>query len=238
MDETFYKEFSEIVKKRDISLNPNYINKIAEYFYLIDTNNKEYNLTGYKKLEDFVDFHLLDSLSISKLMNLEDKSTLIDVGTGAGIPGIILKLIKPDIKLVLIESVKKKTKFLEKVKYELSLQETTILRDRAETIGQNSIWRETADITIARALSSFSTAIELLVPLTKINGIIILPRGINEDKRDENRLIELLGCELVECQNYQIPRRENPFRLLIIKKMHSTSEIYPRKPGQIKKRPL
>lgn len=235
----FTLRFQEILHRRSIALMDAVQQRIGDYFYALHAANQTTNLTGYSSLEDFVDFHLIDTLALLNLIQFPPMVRVTDVGSGAGIPGLLVKLFRNDLLICLIESNQKKSSFLQTICREQKLEDIEILPQRAEEVAHDIQFRERSDFVIARALGSFSTALELTAGFARPGGWIVLPRGGEETiENDQLPCIPILGCQLEKSVSYQIPRRDTPFQAIFIKKIENLSEKYPRKPGQIRKRPL
>lgn len=234
----FMNEFFSLTDSQASTLDRDRLSAAGEFFYLLHQENKIHNLTGYKTLEEYVIFHFIDTLKLLQTIEFQLNSQITDVGTGAGIPGLLLKILRPDLRVCLIESIKKKAAFLCMIKKHFGYSDCHILPDRAETFAHVEIWREKSDYVMARALSSLSNSLELTCPFAKIGGLIILPRGSKEEEDEKSTAETLLGCSLHQEIRYILPTRDKFHRMLIYKKDVSTNKKYPRKPGHIKKRPL
>lgn len=233
----FLEQFREHLERRSIDLPVESREPIGLYFYLLDQVNKLTNLTGYKDVDDYIDFHLVDTMKILDIIHPHEGASLTDVGTGAGIPGLIIGILRPDINVNLIETIAKKTRFLNFAVEQISLKNCKVIKNRAEEMALDFLWRERSDICVARALGSFSNTLELTAGFVRKGGIIALPRGL-DDEIDENApCINELGCVLDKKVEYQIPRRKR-FQVVLLKKVENLQPKYPRKPGQIRKRPL
>ncbi|MBD3267583.1 16S rRNA (guanine(527)-N(7))-methyltransferase RsmG [bacterium] len=234
----FTTRFQTLAVHQNIDISNEKLEKIAEFFFLLHEQNRIHNLTGYKETEDLFFFHFMDSLILYNHLNLKPNSLLTDVGTGAGIPGLILKFLYPNLILYLIESVRKKAAFLVEMKSYFNMRNCHILAERSEIISQNNTHREKSDIVTARALGPLSTTLELTCPLAKKEGHIFLPRGSREDDFEKSQAELTLGCSFEKEIPYTLPGRDRNHRILIYKKNQKTDDKYPRKPSQIKKRPL
>lgn len=225
--------------RNNIRLQPEALNRIGRFFHLLEQANRVVNLTGYSNLVDWIDFHLLDAIQIVERVHIPQEANVFDIGAGAGLPGVLIKCIRPDIRLIAVESVKKKADFIQSALQELGNEGDKVIAERAEVAAQRSNLRESGEIAIARALGSLSVSMELTAGFVRIGGRVILPRG--ERKPTEglpDRFQEALGCSLVSMLEYRLPRRDSPFFLYEYEKTASLDAKYPRKPAQIKKRPL
>lgn len=233
----FFTFFNKALQERTLFKEIENLDKITHYFFLLYHENLKKNLTGYKEVDDFIDFHLVDVVRILKIISPKRDSIVFDVGTGAGIPGLIMGLIQNDLKINLIEKNKKKSTFLELAINECDIKNISVIKERAEDAAHDFRYREKGDIVIARALGPLSLSLELTAGFVRVGGEIYLPRGEREII-DEKKIYEILGCELADIVEYTLPRREKAFMIEIYKKNHPILEKYPRKPGHIKKRPL
>lgn len=234
---SFSKQFNIIFQSKEIHLDQKAIVNCAQYLYLLKLENEKHNLTGYKTLEEFIDFHLLDTLHILKFMKPPKNSTIIDIGTGAGIPGVLIGCIQPDIEIILIESIKKKCNFLHLVSDNIPHLKLKILCDRAETLAHNESFREKYEFTVTRALGNLSKSLELTAGLTKVDGYIFLPRG-TANQEDSIHAEKELHCQRENTSYYSLKGRKDAFLIHKYRKTETLPEKYPRKPGQIKKHPL
>ncbi|MDX9753244.1 MAG: 16S rRNA (guanine(527)-N(7))-methyltransferase RsmG [bacterium] len=234
----FIQEFLHKAATADSSLTQDRLQAAAEFFYLLQQANQIHNLTGFHTLDEFYTFHFCDTLHLFHHLELNEDTVLTDIGTGSGIPGFLLKLLYPPMQVCLVESIQKKIQFLTEMREHFRLERCHLLADRAETLAHLPSWREQSSIVVARALSSLSSALELTCPFARIGGVIALPRGSRVDAFEQSQAEIPLGCVLQKEIHYSLPQRDTRHRLLIYKKMEKTPVKYPRKPGQIKKRPL
>jgi len=230
-------------QKMGININNEQIRKFSRYLELLVQWNQKINLTSLKNPQEIIIKHFLDSIScvkvINKYINTEGIS-VIDVGTGAGFPGIPIKIICPSIRLSLLEARKKKTRFLEKVTEEMNFQQVEILNGRAETFGKCPDYREKYDITISRAVAPLNILSEYCLPLVRVGGLFVAQKGRSYKKETEKsfKTIQVLGGELIGVENVRIPFIDQERHLLLIKKIKGTPSKYPRKEGFPQKRPL
>jgi 16S rRNA (guanine527-N7)-methyltransferase len=216
--------------------------KQFELYYreLIDWN-KRISLTSITGYEDVQIKHFLDSLTISRAVDLKKKGLrVVDVGTGAGLPGMPLKIVFPHIRLTLIEATIKKTKFLEQVISKLDLKEVEVIASRAETAAHNDNYREKFDVVISRALSSLPALAELMLPFCNTGGCCIAPKKGDIDKEVEQskKAITLMGGTLKGLNKVDLNEFSDDRILVIISKVKSTPVEYPRRPGMPGKRPI
>ncbi len=234
-----YREFLNHLELRAITLPQNSMDNIFHYFFELLMENEYNNLTGYHTIEEMIDYHLCDTLNLINICEFPENSIITDVGSGAGIPGLIIHLIRPDIQVFLIESIQKKVNFFNSFIKRYTFTRCIPVCNRAEVIAHDPVYREKSDIATARALAPLTQTLELTSAFSKVGGRIILPRGSSSIKEsDTNNAEKILGVQLENRIPYSIPGRDRPFYLYIFKKIKETSSIYPRKPGKIKKQPL
>jgi 16S rRNA (guanine527-N7)-methyltransferase len=202
--------------------------------------NQKMNLTSISAPEDIEIKHFIDSLTCLLAMDISRPITLIDVGTGAGFPGIPLKIICPAIKLTLVESVGKKAEFCQRMVTHLDLKQTIVLSNRIEDIGHDPNHREDYDYALARAVASLPTLVEYLLPLVKVNGHVIAQKGKNykDELDDAQKAIDVLGGETETTISLQLPFLNEDRNLVVLRKTHPTMSKYPRRPGIPSKKPL
>ncbi len=235
----FYLKFLSSLDRRKLSFDQMINDKLFLFFYHLLNQTQKYNLTGYNTIDDCIDFHLLDVLVMNSKIDSSSIRNMIDVGSGGGIPGIILSIFNKDISILLLESSKKKVLFLQMVIDRLSLENCSIVNERAEIAGCSKEFREKFDFATARAIGSLSLTLELTAPFSRLGGTILLPRG-NQSSRlaTKDYYQKTLGIILRDRLEYSLPRRDKKHRLLFFEKKKFTEKIYPRRFNQIKKRPL
>ena len=235
----FNQVYFDHIQKREIVLCPDARERIGAFFCLLSEENQRFNLTGYKNVGDFVDYHLLDTMTLLRNLEIPTRAIVTDVGSGAGVPGLLLKLLRPDLNLILIESIKKKASFLEKAAREFHLSDCVVLCDRAENLAHQIPYREKSDLVTARALASLSVTLELTAGFVRLGKELALFLGSEDALSAQNeKVAETLGCCRQKNIPYTLPNREQRFYIAVFHKISLTPELYPRKPGQIKKRPL
>lgn len=203
------------------------------YNYLIE-ENKKYNLTSITNKDEVFIKHFYDSKVLINYLDLKNKS-ILDIGSGAGFPGVVLKIEEPSINLSLIDSVSKKTIFLNNLKNELNL-EYNVINDRIENLDKNNKF----DIIVSRAVARLNILLELAIPYVKVNGYFVAYKGNNALKEVEeikNGLVKL-NSKIEKIVDFDLPNNYGKRYLIIIKKMKETNDIYPRIYSKIKKNPL
>lgn len=211
----------------------------AEEFYLymknlIEWNNK-INLTAIKEEKDIIIKHFIDSIVISQYIN---ENKVLDIGSGAGFPGIPLKIMNKDLDVTLIDSVNKKVTFLKDTIEKLKLKNIEAFHIRAEEMAHEKTHRETYDIVVSRAVANMSTLVEYMIPFIKVGGKCLCLKGPNseEEINSSKNAIKKLGGKIEKIINYKL--EENERCLIIISKIKSTEQTYPRKQGKALKEPL
>ena len=202
--------------------------------------NEKFNLTAIRDVEQIRNKHFLDSLTCVRAWGDNQPKSLIDVGTGAGFPGIPLKIIYPSMQLTLVESVGKKTKFCQHIVNILKLKHVDIIQDRAEVLGQNPKYREKYQWAVARAVANLPVLVEFLIPLVRLGGGVIAQKGESGPAETQNasNAIHILGGTLRQLFPVTIPGVVEERYLVIIDKKARTPKLYPRRPGIPAKQPL
>lgn len=202
--------------------------------------NTRFNLTAIRDSESIRCKHFLDSISCSLVIKENLPFRLIDVGTGAGFPGIPLKILYPKMSLTLVDSVGKKVEFCRHLANELELDRVEVLQSRAEDIGQLNAYREKFDWAVARAVANLPTLVEYLLPLIKVGGTMIAQKGENGpfETHSAARAIHLLGGQLRQLYKIELPGVVEDRYIIVIDKIATTPPQFPRRPGIPAKKPL
>jgi 16S rRNA (guanine527-N7)-methyltransferase len=234
------ESFVQSCKKLGVSVSDAQLSKFIRYRSMLLQWNERFNLTAIKS-EQGVDIrHFLDSLSLASLLGDMRGMHLVDVGSGAGFPGLPLKIIQPDLQLTLVESVQKKAGFMNQVIEELELTQCRVLSLRAEDLGRSTSGRERYDAAVARAVANLSVLVEYLLPLTRIGGFILAPKGkeAHRETQKAETAIQILGGRLQGIMQVEIPGLAEERYVVVIDKVAATPEKYPRRAGMAVKRPL
>ncbi len=226
-------EFIDHLKDLNIEITKKQLDNLNKYYNHLVEYNSKINITSIINKEDVYLKHFYDSLTLTKATDLTQNITVCDFGTGAGFPGLVLKIIFPNIKLTLIESITKKTKFLKEIVNLLNLEGIEIINDRVEIFAKNNINR--FDLVTCRAVSSLSIISELSLPMTKINGYFIPMKG--ELTEDISFLVKL-NSKVEKTYEFNLPIENSKRTLIKIKKLDKTNKIYPRDYKIIKEKPL
>jgi len=240
MEENELKELlRQGTKELGIPLDNTQIRLFSIYLNLLRNYNQKINITGIKTAQEIIIKHFLDSLTCSLGFNLSKEINIIDIGTGAGFPGLPLKICYPEINLTLLDSSEKCVEFLYQLKNNLQI-EFEILLGRAEDLGKKEKYRQGFDLVVARAVAKLNTLVEYTLPFLKKGGIFISQKGL--DIKDEliqaQRAIEILGGRLKEQKRIILPIIYEEKNLIILEKIKSTPLGYPRRPGMPEKKPL
>ncbi|NLK20584.1 MAG: 16S rRNA (guanine(527)-N(7))-methyltransferase RsmG [Epulopiscium sp.] len=222
------------------SLNNNQIKQFLDYKGLLLEWNEKMNLTAITEEKEIIIKHFLDSISVGGLFDFSSKVKVIDIGTGAGFPGIPLKITYPNIDITLLDSLNKRIEFLKEVVSRLSLMDVNAIHGRAEELGQDKDHRHSYDICVSRAVAHLSVLAEYTLPFIKIGGMFISMKSTNidEELRDSKKAIQVLGGELIDIKDIDIPFSDIRHRVLFIRKERPTPTKYPRKPGKPSKSPI
>ncbi|MCD8027474.1 MAG: 16S rRNA (guanine(527)-N(7))-methyltransferase RsmG [Erysipelotrichaceae bacterium] len=231
------KQFINELKKENITLTDKQLQQFELYYKTLIEWNQKMNLTAITKKEDVYLKHFFDSLTISFYHHI-DNQTLCDVGAGAGFPSIPLKIVYPNLKITIIDSLNKRITFLEHLVDVLNLEDVTLVHGRAEEYGKTH--RECFDIVIARAVARLDILDELCLPLVKVGGEFVALKGLNgeEELLKAEIGIEKLGGQIVLEEEFTLSNDNDHRYNLYIKKVSKTPHQYPRSFGQIKKKPL
>ena len=222
-------KFIEEIKKIDISINELQLKQLERYYEILLEYNKVMNLTGITIKEEVYLKHFYDSLTIAKVIDLNQYNTLCDVGTGAGFPGLVIKIIYPNLKVTLLDSLNKRLNFLNIVIKELNLKDIETIHIRAEE------YKKQFDIVVARAVAPLNILLEYCIPITKVNGYFIAMKGKNEEA---NNALKELNSEIIETNSFLLPIEQSNRTIIKIKKIKETNKKFPRKYSEIKKNPL
>lgn len=236
--EEFAQKMKEYSNEIGIQLNEEQIDQFYTYMRLLLEWNEKINLTAITEPEEIIRKHFMDSITISKY--IERNKKVIDVGTGAGFPGIPLKIIRRDIDILLLDSLNKRIHFLDEVIKKLELSHIQTIHARVEEFGKNKVYRESFDIATSRAVANLSTLSEYFIPLVKVNGTCISMKGSNVEKEVEQSksAISILGGKIEKIEKFTLPKSDIARSIILITKVKNTPLKYPRKPGTPEKEPL
>ena len=236
--EDFIYKMQEKSKDLGVRFSVEQTEQFFEYMNLLIEWNEKMNLTAITEPEDIILKHFIDSITILK--EIKEDVKLVDVGTGAGFPGIPISIMKPSIKVTLVDSLNKRLMFLQEVADKLNLKNINMLHMRAEELGQNKKYRESFDIATSRAVANLSTLSEYLIPLVKVNGKVISMKASSaqEEIKQANNAINVLGGAIKKIEEFNLPQSDIGRTIIVINKIKHTPEKYPRKSGIPSKEPL
>ena len=228
--------FIEELKLINISLTQNQLDQLNEYYNLLIEYNKVMNLTGITDYEEVYLKHFYDSLTLAKVIDLNSINSLCDIGTGAGFPGLVLKIVFPNLKITLLDSLNKRVEFLKVVIDKLNLKNIEVIHSRAEDYALKN--RNKFDVTTARAVAHTSILLEYAIPLTKINGYFIpLKANMTDELKEINNAINELNVRLIKKAEFKLPIEGSTRTILLFEKLKDNKK-YPRKYSEIKKKKL
>lgn len=226
-----------------LQLTEEQLKKFYRYFELLEEKNKVMNLTAITEEREVVTKHFVDSLSLTRVFpELESgrEFSVIDVGTGAGFPGIPLKIVYPNLQVTLLDSLKKRVCFLQEVCSQLELEKISAVHGRAEDFGRDENFREAFDLCVSRAVANLATLSEYCLPFVRIGGLFISYKSeeVGEEIKGAESAIKQLGGEIKSIQSFKLPKTDMGRSLIVIEKVRKLSEKYPRKAGLPSKEPL
>ena len=223
--------------KLNIELSDEQVSKFFKYKDLLIETNRYMNLTSITDDKEILLKHFIDSLTINKYVNKDAR--LIDVGTGAGFPGIPIKIMRDDVGVTLLDSLNKRVNFLNTVITDLNLKNIITIHGRAEDVARIKEYRENYDYVTARAVANLATLSELCIPFLKVGGsFICMKAGIEEELDLARNAIKILGGEIISVDKFVLPESGIERNIIIIKKIKSTDNKYPRKAGMPAKNPI
>lgn len=233
-------KFEKSLEKLNIHLNEKQMFQFMKYYEMLIETNKVMNLTAITEYDEVVDKHFIDSLSLIQAIDLNQPLKVIDVGTGAGFPGIPLKIAFPKLKIVLLDSLNKRINFLNRVIETLELTDVETIHGRAEDFGRNPQYREQFDLCVSRAVANLSTLSEYCVPFIQVGGHFIPYKSgkVQEELETSRRAVTLLGGHIADCLSYSLADTDMERTLVIIEKINPTKKAYPRKAGKPSREPL
>ena len=236
--EEFSKELTKLASKIEIELSLDEIEKLYKFMYLLLEWNEKINLTAITEPEDIILKHFVDIITIRKYIKSENK--VLDMGTGAGFPGIPLKIISSDTYFTLVDSLNKRIIFLNEVCDKLKLDKIENIHSRAEELAKNKKYREQYDVVTSRAVARLASLVEYMLPFVKVGGRCICMKGSNVDEEliEAKKAINVLGGEIEKVDKFLLPNSDIERNIVIIKKIKNTSCKYPRKPGTATKQPI
>lgn len=236
MSQIFEQKLNEIgVKLDDIQKQ-----QFFKFYELLVEWNKVMNLTGITEYEEVNEKHFVDSLSIVKAVDMNQVKSVIDIGTGAGFPGIPLKIAFPHLKVVLLDSLNKRIKFLNTVIEELNLENIETIHGRAEDFAKRAEYREQFDLCVSRAVANLATLSEYCIPYVKRDGLFVPYKSgeIDQEVEQSKKAVHVLGGKIENVVKFQLPGTEIGRSFVNIKKVQNTAKRFPRKAGLPAKEPI
>ena len=232
--------FYDSINKLGLMLDEHQVAQFMEYYELLVEWNSFMNLTAITEFHEVCTKHFIDSLSLCKTIDCTREYTVIDVGTGAGFPGIPLKIAFPELKITLLDSLGKRVKFLNEVIERLGLGNIEAVHGRAEDFAKPQLLREQFDLCVSRAVANLSTLSEYCLPYVKVNGYFISYKSekISDERQSAQKAIEILGGSIYDQKEFILPNSDIYRNLFQIKKVKATPKKYPRKAGLPSKEPL
>lgn len=223
-----------------LSFNEEKLVQLQKYYQLLLDTNKKVNLTAVIEERDVAIKHFIDSLTCFKAIAIKDGQSLVDIGTGAGFPGLPMKIYQPGLKVTLVDSLDKRVAFLKNVIAQLGLAGIQAIHVRAEEVGRNKQLRESFDLAVVRAVASLAVLAEYCLPVVRTHGHFLALKGPKADKEIDSakKALEIMGGEIQKTLKLNLPVTGDERTIIVIKKVRATPESYPRRPGIPAKKPL
>lgn len=233
-----FDKFIEEANKISITFTDTQLEQFRMYYEMLVEKNKVMNLTGITEWNEVLEKHFLDSISLIRVIDLDQELTVMDMGTGAGFPGIPLKIVFPKLKVTLADSLNKRVLFLQEVIDSLKLEGIEAIHGRAEDLARDKKYREQYDLAVSRAVANLSTLSEYCLPFVKIGGKFISYKSgeIEEEVSSSKSAVFLLGGKIINSVKFELGESGRSF--IVIDKVNGTPKSYPRKAGTPSKKPL
>ena len=240
MDNYNIDKFTESLNSLNINLNNNQIEQFVRYYEILVEWNKVMNLTGITEFDEVITKHFIDSLAIVKAFDMSGIRTIIDVGTGAGFPGIPLKIAFPELRVTLLDSLNKRIKFLDEVISDLNLDGIKTIHGRAEDFSQKPEHREKYDLCVSRAVANLAVLSEYCMPYVKVDGYFVPYKSdkIDDELEKSEKAIKVLGGKIIDSVKIILPNTDIERLFVVINKKKTTAKKYPRKAGIPAKEPI
>lgn len=234
----YFEIMDTVCKDLGLNFNQEKYNKFIKYKDILKLWNDKMNLTAIVDDKDIIKKHFIDSIRVFRFLPLKDAKSIIDVGTGAGFPGIPIKIIKPEVKLILLDSLNKRINFLNQVVLSIKLNDVTCIHGRAEDFARKIEYREKSDVVVSRAVANLTVLSEFCIPYIKVGGYFIAMKGpsVEDEITESKNAINILGGKIEDI--IKVEDDEFNHNLVVIKKITHTSDKYPRKAGIVSKNPL
>lgn len=236
----FFELLNTACEKEGLSFDEQKYNQFMKYKEMVKEWNEKINLTAITEDEEIIKKHFIDSIKAFRFSPLKKYKRIIDVGTGAGFPGIPIKIIIPEIEVVLLDSLNKRVNFLNEVIKDLGLQGITAVHGRAEDFARDKAFREKFDAAVSRAVANMAVLSEFCLPYVKVNGHFVALKGpgVEEEIKEGTKAIETLGGRIENIINVEVEGTDLNHNLVVVKKVKETSKVYPRKAGTASKKPI
>ena len=236
--EAYLEKLKQKMTEFGICLNETQLSQLMDYFQLLTEKNKVMNLTAITEFDEVIEKHFLDSLSLYKVCDLKEELKVLDMGTGAGFPGIPLKIVFPNLSVVLADSLNKRILFLKEVIDCLGLEQIEAIHGRAEEMARDLLYREQFDLCVSRAVANLSTLSEYCIPFLRIGGTFVSYKSgeIEEEAKQAEKAILLTGGKCREIYKFDLFQQKRSF--ILIDKVKKTPKGYPRRAGLPGKMPL
>lgn len=234
------EQFTALLKERGIELSTKQLEQFEQYYQELISWNEKMNLTGITERSQVYMKHFYDSLSLAFYINMNEIKSLADIGSGAGFPGIPLKICFPHLKLTIVDSLSKRISFLQHVSDKLGLAGVQLIHGRAEDVAKQFVYRDAYDLVTARAVARLSLLNEFCLPFTRKDGIFAAMKGSDpaEELAEAKRSFKELRAELKKVESFSLPVEESARHIILVQKTGATPAKYPRKPGVPAKSPL
>lgn len=229
----------KMAEQLEINLTSDMLSKFKIFYNMLLETNKTMNLTAITEMHEVVLKHFIDSIALLNYIELSNK-TVIDVGTGAGFPGIPLAILFPNTKFMLMDSLQKRLKFIDSVVDACDMKNVSTIHGRAEDLGHDVNYREKFDICVSRAVAALPVLLELCSPFVKVNGLFVSYKSelLKEELQQSEKALSILRCELMKQYDYTIPDSDFYRVYAVFKKNGALQKKYPRQAGKPKKNPL
>jgi len=240
MIDTVAEQLQERLEQHHITITERMLEQFELYYHELISWNERMNLTGITEREQVYIKHFYDSASLAFFVNMSDIQTLADIGSGAGFPSIPLKILFPQLRVTIIDSLNKRIQFLEHLIHRLGLEQVTAVHARAEEAGKQPRHRERYDLVTARAVARLNVLNEFCLPFVKVNGRFVAMKGTDpkEELREAGYSMQLLGASLDRVYPFTLPIDHSERHIIMMNKIKPTPKGYPRKPGTPLKQPL
>ena len=238
MESNFNENMKKLMNEIGVDITENQISKFYDYMNLLLEWNEKINLTAITKPDEIVLKHFVDCITIQKY--IEDNKKIVDIGTGAGFPGVPLAIMNDRCRFTLVDSLNKRINFLNEIKDKLNLKNVSAIHSRAEEFDQNKMYRENFDIAVSRAVANLCVLSEYLLPAVKVGGKVICMKGsqIEEELNDAKFALKELGGTVKFVDEFLLPGTDMKRNVVVIEKAKETPKRYPRKAGTPAKQPL